>query len=207
MFSLTKRHAVILLGVVLLVVVAGWVLYQNYYQPQTVTGESQQQAETPAGVGQSADNARVKMLESQLAEAALQIAELKNKPPDTIIQTVPVEVEKVVIKEVEKRGANFAIVTDPANPDKTVDLTEVASMPEGTTVNLNQYNVYAYRKVIRGFNIIPDWSESVKKASPRIQELTFDASRRITKDGKYLGGVVGYDFKHDEAKAGIRYSF
>lgn len=207
MFSLPKRQAAMLLGVVLLVALVGWLLWQHFNQPQSVTGESQEQAETPAGVEQAADNAKVKLLESQLAEAAQQINDLKNKPPDTIIKTVPYEVVKVVEKEVEKRGANFGIVTDPANPDKPVDLNEVAKLPEGTTVNLNQYNVYAYRKVIRGYNIMPDWSESIKKGNPRIQEITFDASRRITKDGKYLGGVIGYDFKHDEAKAGIRYSF
>ena len=32
-------------------------------------------------------------------------------------------------------------------------------------------------------------------------------SRRITKDGKYIGVVAGYDFKYDHAKAGLRYSF
>ncbi|WP_037592205.1 hypothetical protein, partial [Sporomusa ovata] len=93
MFSLTKRQAVILLGVVLLLV-ACWLLYQYFHQPQPVTVESQQLAETPAGVDLAAKNAHIDMLQSQLNEAAQQIAELKNKPPDTIIQTVPVEVIK-----------------------------------------------------------------------------------------------------------------
>ncbi len=207
MFSLTKRQA-ILLGVVLLVaVVAGWLLWPHFNQPQPVTGESQQQAETPAGVELAADNAHVKLMQEQLNEAAKEIARLKNKPPDKVVVTEVKEVVKVVEKEVEKRGADFGIVTNPASPDKPVDLGEIAQLPEGTTVNLNQYNIFAYKKVIRGVNVMPDWSETVKKGSPRIQELTYDVSRRITKDGKYLGGVVGYDFKHDEAKAGIRYSF
>jgi hypothetical protein len=147
------------------------------------------------------------MLQSQLDDAAKEIAHLKNKPPDTIIKTVPVEVIKVVTKEVKKRGANFGMLTDPDHPNNQIDLNEIATLPEGTTVNLNQYNVFAYRKVIRGFNVMPDWTESIKRGSPRIQEVTYDVSRRITKDGKYIGGVVGYDFKHDKAKAGIRYSF
>ncbi|HWR06458.1 hypothetical protein [Sporomusa sp.] len=37
MFSLTKRQAVILLGVVLLVVVAGYFAYQHFNQPEPVT--------------------------------------------------------------------------------------------------------------------------------------------------------------------------
>lgn len=206
MFSLTKRQAAILLGVVLFVVV-GYFVWQHFHQPEPVTVESQAQAETPAGVELAAKNAHIDMLQSQLTEAARQIAELKNKPPVTVVKTVPVEVIKTVEIEREKSGANFAIVTDQKQPDKQVDLNQVEKLPVDTSVTLNQYNVFAYKKVIRGINIYPDWSESVKKTSPRIQEVTFDASRRITKDGKYIGGVVGYNFKHDEAKAGIRYSF
>ncbi|TWH48570.1 hypothetical protein [Sporomusa sp. KB1] len=205
MFSLTKRQAAILLGVVLLCV-GGWMLYQHYNQPEPVTAESQQQAETPAGVELAAQNAHITMLQSQLQEAANQIAELKNKPPDTIVKTVPVEIEKVVIKEVEKRGANFAIVTDPAQPDKQVNLQEVTSLPAETPITLNQYNVFAYKKVIRGVNVYPDWSKAVQ-GKFKLDEVTADVSRRITKDGKYLGVVAGYDFRHDYGKAGLRYSF
>jgi hypothetical protein len=193
--------------VAIAVLVGGYFAWQHFNQPEPVTTLSQEQAETPAGVQQAADNAQVKMLQSQLDEAAKEIARLKNKPPDKVIKTVPVEVIKVVTKEVEKRGADFGMLTDPDHPDKKVNLNEIAALPEGTTVNLNQYNVYAYRMVLRGINVMPDWSESIRNGSIRIQEVTFDVSRRITKDGKYLGGVLEYDFKHDEAKAGIRYSF
>ncbi len=203
MFSLTKRQAAILLGVVLLVAVAGYFAYQHFNLPQPVTPLSQQQAETPQGVGQAADNAQVKMLESQLAEAAKEIARLKNKPPDKVVVTEVKEVVKVVEKEVEKRGADFGIVTNPGNPDKPVDLNEIAQLPEGTTVNLNQYNVFAYRKVIRGVNVFP----AMDGGKVKIDEVTVDVSRRITKDGKYIGVVAGYDFDHNKAKAGIRYSF
>jgi len=206
MFSLTKRQALILLGVLILCV-AGWLIYQHYHQPQPVTAESQQQAETAAGVALAAKNAHINMLQSQLDEAAQQIAELKNKPPDTIVKTVPVEVIKTIEVERQKSGADFAIVTDPKQPDKQVNLKAVEKLLADTPVTLNQYNVFAYKKVIRGVNVYPDWEESVKKASPRMQEVTYDVNRRITKDGKYLGGSVGYDFKHDEAKVGIRYSF
>jgi len=205
MFSLTKRLATILLGVVLLCV-AGWLLYQHYHQPQLVTAESQAQAETPAGVEKAAENAEVKMLKSQLAEAAQQIASLKNKPPVTVVKTVPVEVIKTVEIERQKSGADFAIVADPVNPDKQVNLQEVASLPEDTPVTLNQYNVFVYKKVIRGVNVYPDWSK-LAQGKFGINEVTADVSRRITKDGKYIGVAAGYDFKHDHAKAGIRYSF
>jgi hypothetical protein len=73
-------------------------------------------------------------------------------------------------------------------------------------VTLNQYNVFAYKKVIRGVNVYPDWSEAVQ-GKFKLDEVTADVSWRITKDGKYLGVVAGYDFKYDHGKAGIRYSF
>lgn len=206
MFSLTKRQAAILLGVVLLVLVGGYFVYQHFHQSQPVTAESQQQAETPAGVDIAAKNAHITMLQSQLAEAAQQIAKLKNKPPDTVIQTVPVEVIKIVEIEREKSGANLAIVTDPTQPDKQVDLKEVEKLPADTAVTLNQYNVFAYKKVIRGVNVYPDLSK-LAQGKFKLDEVTADVSQRITKDGKYLGVVAGYDFKYDHAKTGIRYSF
>ncbi|WP_094605323.1 hypothetical protein SPSIL_002780 [Sporomusa silvacetica DSM 10669] len=205
MVSLTKRQAAILLGVVLLCV-AGWLLYQHYHQPQPVTSESQAQAETPEGMDLAAKNAHVTMLQSQLNEAAKQIAELKNKPPDTIVKTVPYEVTKTIEVERQKSGADFAIVTDSVNPDKQVNLQEVASLPEDTSVTLNQYNVFAYKKVIRGVNMYPNLGK-LAQGKCKLDEITGDISRRITKDGKYIGAVAGYDFKHDHAKAGIRYSF
>ena len=205
MFSLTKRQAAILLGVVLLVV-TGYFAWQHFNQPQPITAESQQQAETPQGVDMAAKNAHIDMLQSQLQEAANQIAKLKNKPPDTIVKTVPVEVIKTVEIERQKSGADFAIVTDPKHPDKQVDLKEVAKLPADTTVTLNQYNVFAFKKVVKGYNVYPDWGEAAR-GKLKLNEINYDVSRRITKDGKYLGVVAGYDFKHDEAKAGIRYSF
>lgn len=199
------RIAAIIIGLAALLAIVFFV-WQYTHQPQPVTGESQQQAETQAGLELAAKNAQIEMLQSQLDEAAKQITELKNKPPNTVIKTVPVEVMKTVEVERQKSGADFAIVTDPKQPDKTVDLKDVEKLPADTSVTLNQYNVFAYKKVIRGVNVYPDWSETAR-GKFKIDEVTADISRRITRDGKYLGVSVGYDFEHDKAKAGIRYSF
>ncbi|BBB91075.1 MAG TPA: hypothetical protein PKA28_10935 [Methylomusa anaerophila] len=203
-----KNRRVLLWALALLIIAAlAWFVWEKLHPAQPVTGESQHQAETTEGVALAAKNAHITLLESQLTEAAKQIAELKNKPPVTVVQTVPVEVVKTVEVERQKSGADFAIVTEPKNPDKQVDLKQVAELSADTAVTLNQYNVYAYRKVIRGVNIYPDWAESVKNAGPRIREVSFDVSQRITKDGKYLGVVGGYNFKHEEVRIGLRYSF
>lgn len=194
------------LAVVLALLVFGYFAWQHFHPPQAITGESQQQAETPAGVELAARNAQVGMLQSQLEEAAQQIAALKNQPPEKIVQTVPYEVVKTVEVEREKSGADFAIVTDPANPTTPVDLNEVEKLPENTAVNLNQYNVYAYKKIVRGITVYPNWGKTIQ-GSPGVNEVTVDVSRRVTKGGKYLGVAAGYDVKHKEVKAGIRYTF
>lgn len=124
--------------------IGGYYIWQCFKPIQQVTVQSQNLAQTPAGVRDAANNAHVNMLQSQLEEAARQIAILKNKPPETIVRTIPVEVTKVIESERVKTGADFAIVTDPKQPDKKVDLKEIEKLPESTTVNLNQYNIKAY---------------------------------------------------------------
>jgi hypothetical protein len=110
-----------------------------------------------------------------------------------LLQKEAHEVTKVVTQEVKKRGADFAIVTDPQQQDKKVDLKEIARMPADTSVTLNQYNVFAYKKVIRGINVY--------------LKFTGDVSRKITNDGKYIGVAGGYDFDNKKAKLGLRISF
>jgi len=203
--TLTARGKIILSLIVFIAVcAAGYFIYQYFYPAQPVTPLSQSQAETPQGIDLAAHNAKVTMMQDQLDSAAKQIGELKNQKPDTIIKTVPVEVEKVVVKEVEKRGADFAIVTDPKNPDKQVDLKEVAKLPDTTPVTLNQYNVFAYKKVLRDVTIYPSFAGITPSG---IGEISYGVSRKITNSGKYLGVVAGYEFDDKKGKIGLRYMF
>lgn len=188
---------------VIALIIGGYLIWENF-KVKTITGQSQNQAETPSGIETAAKNAQIKMYQDQLDEAAREIAKLKNKPPDVVIQTVPVEVVKTVEKERERRGADFAIVTNPKEPDKQVDLKEIEKLPSNTPINLNQYNVYAYKKVIRGVTIYPKFNGLTPTG---VSEVTFDVSRKISKDGKYLGVVGGYDFEHKKIKAGIRITY
>jgi Tfp pilus assembly protein PilO len=201
---INHKKLVLHLLVAVAIAIGGYFLWQHFHQPQPVTAESQAQAEIPAGVSLAAHNAKVGMMQEQLDSATQQIAELKNKPPDTIIKTVPVEVTKIVTQEVEKRGADFAIVTDPNNPDKKVDLKEVAKLPENTDVTLNQYNVFAYKKVIRDITVYPSFSGIIPNG---ISEVDYGVSRKITNDGKYLGVVGGYDFDSKKTKVGLRIAY
>ena len=201
-----KRRWLIYAAAFIVILLACWFVWQRAHPPQTVTAISQEQAETPAGVELAAKNAHIEMLHSQLKEAAQQIAELKNRPPEEIVKTVPVEVVKVVEVEREKRGADFAMLTDLKQPDKAVTPKELEKLPEDTSISLNQYNVFAYKKIIRGINIYPDWGE-LAQTKFRLNELSVDWSKRITKDGQYLGITGGYNFDREQGKIGLRYSF
>lgn len=201
-----KRRWLIYAAALIVILLVCWFVWQRAHPPQTVTAVSQQQAETPAGVELAAKNAHIEMLQSQLEEAAKQIADLKNRPPEEIVKTVPVEVVKVVEVEREKRGADFAMLTDTKQPDKAVNPKELEKLPEDTSVSLNQYNVFAYKKIIRGINVYPDWGELAQRKF-KLDEISIDWSKRITKDGQYLGVTGGYNFDREQGKIGLRYSF
>jgi hypothetical protein len=81
---------------------------------------------------------------------------------------------------------------------------EVAKLPTDTPVTLNQYNVFAYKKVIRGIDVYPSFTGITPTG---ISEVTYDVSRKITNDGKYLGVVGGYDYDSERVKIGLRYTF
>jgi hypothetical protein len=203
--TLTARGKAILSLIVFIVAcAASYFIYQCFHHGQPVTSLSQAQAETPAGISLAAHNAKVTMMQDQLDSAAQQIAELKNKKPDTLIKTVPVEIEKVVVKEVEKRGADFAIVTDPNNQNKTPDIEGIKKLPDSTPVTLNQYNVFAYKKVLRDITVYPSFTGITPSG---VGEVSFGVSRKITKDGKYLGIVTGYEFDDKKIKVGLRVTF
>ena len=198
----------LLLAFILFVIVCfvGYVIYGYYHQPQLVTMESQRLAEMPAGISLAAQNAKVAMIQGQLNDAAQQIIFLKNKTPETIVKTISYEVTSVVTKEVKNRGAEFAIVTNAKKPEKQVNLKEIENLPGDSQVVLNQYNVFAYKKIVRGVTIYPDWSAAIKR-NIKINEVTDDISRKISNDGKYIAITAGYEFVNKRGKAGLRYSF
>ena len=200
--NLSARGKFILSLILILVVcVAGYFAYQYLHPAQLVTGESQEQAETPAGISLAVHNAKVGLMQDQIDQASKQIALLKNLPPSIIVKTVPVEVEKVVTQYVKTSGADFAIVTDPANSTKQVDLKAVSALPATTNISLNQYNVFAYKKIIRDVTVYPSFNGITPNG---INEVDIGVSRKITNSGVYLGAVAGYDFESRKIKAGLR---
>ena len=174
--------AILLVGFVL----CGIVDY--FHPPEKATSMSQEKAETVSGVIGASDKAHVAISPSQAKEVVTQIREIHTTEqiPIYITKTDGGNVKETVEQERVRNEADFAIVTDPDNPSDEVNLSEI---PADTVVELNQYNVQAYKPVIRQI-------EAGKVAGGDGFMIGGSVSRKITKDGQYLG--VGADYiRHD----------
>ena len=116
-----------------------------------------------------------------------------------MVQSTGSTIRQDVEQAREDSKADFAVVTDPNHPEQEVKLDE---LDKDAKVELNQYNVQAYKPVIRQI-------EAGKVAGGDGFMVGGSVSRKITKDGQYLG--VGADYiRHDGediAVVKIVYSF
>ena len=166
---------------------AGNKLY-HYWHDKPVTTMSQEEAETPKGVETASQNAGVPVSPTQAKEVAKEIQVIREteQVPVYVVQSTGATVEKDSEKAVKDNHADFAILTDPSNKDKEVD---ISSIPEDTKVELNQYNVQAYKPVIR--------QVEVGKSPDGDNIVGFTISKKVSKDGQYLGVGVDHVFGND----------
>lgn len=166
---------------------AGNKLY-HYWHDKPVTTMSQEEAETPKGVETASQNAGVPVSPTQAKEVAREIQVIREteQVPVYVVQSTGATVEKDSEKAVKDNHADFAILTDPSNKDKEVD---ISSIPEDTKVELNQYNVQAYKPVIR--------QVEVGKSPDGDNIVGFTISKKVSKDGQYLGVGVDHVFGND----------
>lgn len=168
-------------------------------EPQKVTVEPQSEAQTETGVEKAADNAKVPVSRQQAQDAAQEIHyiyEHDTKPEYTIITTGG-DVEKQAQAAQERAGADFSIVasTDgaPAN---------TASISKDKPVELNQYNVQAYKRVLHTVEVSPDI-----EGGRGIAEVGYSVSRKVSRDGKYLGVGASYNFDNSKAYVKMTYTW
>ena len=167
-------------------------------EPQKVTVEPQVEAQSEAGVEKAADNAKVPVSRQQAQDAAQEIHyiyEHDTKPEYTIITTGG-DVEKQAQAAQERAGADFSIV---ASDDG--EKADVASISKDKPVELNQYNVQAYKKVLHTVEVSPDIE------GRGIAEVGYSVSRKVSRDGKYLGVGVSYNFDNDKAYVKMTYTW
>jgi hypothetical protein len=141
MFWLYKRRS--LVAVIALLIIAygaGWLLWQHFHPPEPVTMESQQQAETSQGVERAAQKGDVPISAGQSKQIAKEIKPAVHEKPVAVVKTTGKDLSATINKEVKKSGADFAIVTNPKEPDKSVDVKKI---PDNQPVILNQYTIHA----------------------------------------------------------------
>ena len=182
-----------------LVVALGFLVWHFTHPPQTVTTESQVQAETPAGVTLAADNAHVGLSADQAQQTADNIKYIYSHDvqPVYTITTTGDKAQTCSQKAQEAAGADFSIVTDKYNPTK---YTSLKTLPASSTVELNQYNVQAYKKVLHTVDVGTSDAKSVG-------EVGYTVSKKISKDGKYLGVGASYNFDNEKVMVKLSYTW
>ena len=163
--------------------------------PEPVTTIPQQQAETPAGVEKAANNAHIKLDSGQTKQVSETIREIRvtEKEPVYIIQTTGNKAQEASEKASKQEKADFSIVTDKDHPDEAVELDK---LDENETVNLNQYNIQAYKKQLNTIEYQP-WEKTIG----------YTHSWKVSKSGKYLGVGADYDIDDKRVLAKVTYSW
>ena len=194
------RYAAVAAAAILSVLL-GFYFFDKHKPPEKETGMSQVQAETEAGINTAAHNAQVPLSATQAKEVVTQIREIHTteQVPVYVVQSTGATAGRDVEQAREDNKADFAVVTDLNHPEQEVKLDE---LDKDSKVELNQYNVQAYKPVIRQV-------EAGKVAGGDGFMVGGSVSRKITKDGQYLG--IGADYiRHDGedmAVVKIVYSF
>ena len=198
-----KSHKTVFIHVagIIVVVVLAILLWRYTHQPEPVTTETQIEAETVQGVERAADNAHVQLSTDQAQQAATQIKYIYSHDVQPIytVTTTGNNAESVTETAQKAAGADLSIITDKYNPTKTADLK---TLPTSSTVELNQYNVQAYKKVLHTVEVSPDIDATGVSG---INEVGYTVSRKVTGDGKYIG--IGASYNIDDHKTMVKLSY
>ena len=195
-----KSHKTVFIHVagIIVVVVLAILLWRYTHQPEPVTTETQIEAETVQGVERAAGNAHVQLSTDQAQQAATQIKYIYSHDVQPIytVTTTGNNAESVAETAQKAAGADFSIITDKYNPTKQ---TSLKTLPTSSTVELNQYNVKAYKKILHTIEVVPD----IQNKS--VDEVGYTVSRKISNDGKYIG--VGASYNIDDHKTMVKLSY
>ena len=165
MYWLYKHRQLVMYAIVAAALaVGGYLLYQHFHPHSPVTPLSQEQAETPQGVQEAAEQSQVHISTDQAVEIAEAIREAPARKPDRVVETTGAQLVDTVEAERIKSGADFAIVTDPAQAGKTPVLDNKIgppTFPADKPVTLNQYNIQAYPKALLELTAYSDKSLDV----------------------------------------------
>ena len=118
---------------------------------------------------------------------------MTEREPVYIIQTTGDKAQEASEKASKQEKADFSIVTDKDHPDEAVELDK---LDKDTTVNLNQYNVQAYKKHINTVEYYPQ-----EKA------IGYTHQWKTSKSGRCMGVGLDYDTDDNRVMAKVTYSW
>jgi hypothetical protein len=202
-----------------------WFAFQGCKQgtpAQPVSYTSQEKAQTPEGVNDAAQVAKVPISDEQAQEAAKTIQKAAGKPPDSIVKTTGANLQTAAASALTASGGDFAMITDPKQPNQAPVLVGQATgstssisykkdvMPANQTqaavqtdaikpddpVVLNQYNIQAYPQHLTVAHI-GVYSAGVA----RLNKVNIDAIPIFLPKGGvgYVGPYVGITHNHFES--------
>lgn len=188
---------------ILIVVVLAVALWRYMHRPEPVTTESQVQAETVQGVTQAANSAHIGLAPDQAQQAADQIHYIyaHDIQPVYTVTTTGANAENQAQAAQKAAGADFSIITDKAHPHEKVDLNNI---PASSTVELNQYNVQAYKKTLHTVEVSPDIDYTGVRG---IGEIGYIVSRKVSESGKYVGVGASYNVRDHQTMLKVAYSW
>lgn len=168
-------------------------------EPQKVTVEPQSEAQTETGVEKAADKAQVPVSRQQAQDAAQEIRYIyqHDDPPEYTIITTGGDVERQAQAAQERAGADFSIV---ASDDG--EKADVASISKDKPVELDQYNVQAYKKTLHTVEVSPDID-----GGRGVAEVGYSVSHKVSRDGKYLGVGASYNFDSNKTYVKMTYTW
>ena len=200
-----KAHKTIILyavGIILAVVLAV-VAWRYMHRPDPVTTETQVQAETVQGITQAADNAHITLAPDQSQQTADKIKYIytHDAQPIYTVTTTGANTEKQAQAAQKAAGADFSIITNKSAPNEKTDLK---TLPAGSTVELNQYNVQAYKKVLHTVEVSPDIDYTGIKG---VGEVGYTVSRKVSDSGQYVGVGASYNVENHKTMLKVSYTW
>lgn len=186
----TRRKIFMYLLIVLVIGLAGYILYNELKPADKTPIITSEQLSTADKVQQTADKAGVSLSDEQAAYIKNQI---QNAKPSGSVSATAGTVHQVASEQQKQQGSDFApVVSD----------SDISKLPDNTPVELKQYHIYAAPKVQHEVGVKLD-----ADSGSHVSGVSYGIKRRIAASGKYIGARVDYDWKDKEAAVWATYSW
>lgn len=186
----TRQKIFMYLLVVLVIGLAGYILYNELKPADKTPIITSEQLSTADKVQQTADKAGVSLSDEQAKNIQNKIQHAE--AAGSVLATAGT-IQQVAEQQRQRNGSDFAPVVSDG---------ELSQLPDDTPINLNQYHIYAAPKVQHEVGVKLD-----AESGSHVSGVSYGIKRRIAASGKYIGARVDYDWKDKEAAVWATYSW